>query len=89
MVVESNSNSNNNTTQTFTTEAARDTLSPKWNRHFDLQLGRTDLVHISLWNQKKVMHSKKEGAGFLGCVKLVPHLVTSLKDTGCEYSLLC
>ena len=48
-------------------------------------IGRTDSVTISIWNQKKV--HKKQGAGFLGCVKIMPNAIQTLKDTGCEIFL--
>lgn len=48
----------------------------------DRYVGRTDSVTISLWNQKKV--HKKQGAGFLGCVKIMPNAIQTLKDTGCK-----
>lgn len=37
---------------------------------------------ISIWNQKKI--HKKHG-GFLGCVKIMPNLLQSLKDAGCKF----
>ena len=45
-------------------------------------LSRTDTVTVSVWNNRKV--HKKEGAGFLGCVRLIPATITQLRDTGCE-----
>ncbi|XP_054165031.1 E3 ubiquitin-protein ligase SMURF2-like [Oppia nitens] len=66
--------------QCHSTEASKDTLSPKWNKHYDLYITRTDSVTISIWNQKKI--HKKAGAGFLGCVKIMPNDIQSLKDTG-------
>ena len=38
---------------------------------------------ISVWNHKKV--HKKQGAGFLGCVRIMSNAITQLKDTGCKY----
>ncbi len=29
--------------------------------------------------------NRKEGAGFLGCVRLPPAVISRLKDTGCEF----
>ena len=45
-------------------------------------LSRSDTVTVSVWNNRKV--HKKEGAGFLGCVRLTPPTITRMKDTGCE-----
>ena len=45
-------------------------------------LSRNDTVTVSVWDNRKV--HKKEGAGFLGCVRLTPPTITHLKDTGCE-----
>lgn len=47
-------------------------------------LGKNDCLTISVWNQKKV--HKKQGAGFLGCVKILPSLIHSFKDTSCKYN---
>lgn len=66
--------------QTHVTDTARNTLDPKWNQHYDLYLSKVDTVTISVWNDKKV--HKKNGAGFLGCVRLLGHAITRLKDTG-------
>ena len=52
---------------------------PKYEHRY---LGKNDSVTITVWNQKKV--HKKQGAGFLGCVKIMPTLIQSLKDTGCK-----
>ena len=38
---------------------------------------------ISVWNHKKI--HKKQGAGFLGCVRIMSNAITQLKDTGCKY----
>ena len=45
-------------------------------------LSRSDSVTVSVWNHRKV--HRKEGAGFLGCVRLTPTTITRLRDTGCE-----
>ena len=37
---------------------------------------------ISVWNHKKI--HKKQGAGFLGCVRIMSNAITQLKDTGCK-----
>lgn len=44
-------------------------------------LSRSDSVTISVWNSRKV--HKRQGAGFLGCVRLNPGSIARLKDTGC------
>ena len=41
---------------------------------------------ISVWNHKKI--HKKQGAGFLGCVRIMSNAITQLKDTGCKCLLL-
>jgi len=66
--------------QTHSTDSCKNTLDPKWNQHYDLYLGKTDAVTISVWNDKKV--HKKNGAGFLGCVRLLGAAINRLKDTG-------
>jgi len=66
--------------QTHSTESCKNTLDPKWNQHYDLYLGKSDAVTISVWNDKKV--HKKNGAGFLGCVRLLGPAINRLKDTG-------
>lgn len=45
-------------------------------------IGQKDSVTISLWNHKKI--HKKQGAGFLGCVRIMSNAITQLKDTGCK-----
>ena len=47
-------------------------------------LSRSDSVTLSVWNNRKV--HRREGAGFLGCVRLAPSIITRLRDTGCELS---
>ena len=66
--------------QTHTTDISRNTLDPKWNQHYDLYIGKSDAITISVWNDKKVQ--KKSGAGFLGCVRLLGNSINRLKDTG-------
>lgn len=46
-------------------------------------IGKSDSITISVWNHKKI--HKKQGAGFLGCVRLLSNAINRLKDTGCEY----
>jgi len=67
--------------QTHTTESAKNTLDPKWNQHFDLYVGKSDTITISVWNDKKA-HKKSGGAGFLGCIRLLNNNINRLKDTG-------
>lgn len=44
-------------------------------------IGKMDAITISVWNQRKI--NKKEGGGFLGCVRLMSNAIQRLKDTGC------
>lgn len=71
------------TGQVYTTEPSKATLYPKWNTHYDLFLGRTDGITISVWNHRKI--HKKQGGGFLGCVRISATTIQRLKDTGCKY----
>lgn len=66
--------------QCHSTDIIKSTLDPKWNQHFDLFLSRSDSVTVSVWNNRKVQ--RREGAGFLGCVRLSPVNITRLRDTG-------
>ncbi|KAF7266573.1 hypothetical protein GWI33_020081 [Rhynchophorus ferrugineus] len=66
--------------QCHSTETVKNTLDPKWNSHYDLYIGRNDTITITVWNYRKV--HKKQGSGFLGCVRLVNSLIQRLKDTG-------
>lgn len=66
--------------QCHSTDACKNTLDPKWNQHYDLYLSRSDSITISVWNHKKVQ--KKQGAGFLGCVRIMANVIQQLKDTG-------
>lgn len=49
-------------------------------------VGKTDSITISVWNHKKI--HKKQGAGFLGCVRLLSNAISRLKDTGCKDQML-
>lgn len=69
--------------QCHSTETVKNTLDPKWHSHYDLYISKTDTITISVWNHRKV--HKKQGSGFLGCVRIVNSLIQRLKDTGCEY----
>ncbi|ELT97416.1 hypothetical protein CAPTEDRAFT_153266 [Capitella teleta] len=66
--------------QCHSTETCRNTLDPKWNQHYDLYLGQKDSITVSIWNHKKI--HKKQGAGFLGCVRIMSNAIQRLKDTG-------
>ncbi|XP_058624942.1 E3 ubiquitin-protein ligase SMURF2 isoform X2 [Onychostoma macrolepis] len=66
--------------QCHSTDTVRNTLDPKWNQHYDLYIGKSDSITISVWNHKKI--HKKQGAGFLGCVRLLSNSINRLKDTG-------
>lgn len=71
------------TAQEYKTEICKASLEPKWNTHYDLYLGKNDNITISIWNQRKVQ--KRQGSGFLGCVRIVSSTIQRLKDTGCKY----
>ncbi|CAH2002554.1 unnamed protein product [Acanthoscelides obtectus] len=66
--------------QCHSTETVKNTLDPKWNSHYDLYISNSDTITISIWNHRKV--HKKQGSGFLGCVRIVNSLIQRLKDTG-------
>ncbi|BFZ03192.1 hypothetical protein BsWGS_06231 [Bradybaena similaris] len=66
--------------QCHSTDVCKNTLDPKWNQHYDLYVGAKDSITISVWNHKKI--HKKQGAGFLGCVKIMSNTIHQLKDTG-------
>ncbi|XP_057668198.1 E3 ubiquitin-protein ligase SMURF2 [Diorhabda carinulata] len=66
--------------QCHSTETVKNTLDPKWNSHYDLYISKSDSITISVWNHRKV--HKKQGSGFLGCVRIVNNLIQRLKDTG-------
>lgn len=66
--------------QCHSTESCKNTLDPKWNQHYDLYLGKNDSITISVWNHKKI--HKKQGAGFLGCVRIMANAIQRIKDTG-------
>lgn len=66
------------------TEPCKASLDPKWNNHFDLYLGHGDCITITVWNHKKAI--KKQGGGFLGCVRILAATIQRLKDTGCMYT---
>ncbi|XP_035208709.1 E3 ubiquitin-protein ligase SMURF2-like [Stegodyphus dumicola] len=66
--------------QCHSTDTCKNTLDPKWNQHYDLYIGNNDSITISIWNHKKI--HKKQGAGFLGCVRIMTKAIQRLKDTG-------
>ncbi|KAK7506292.1 hypothetical protein BaRGS_00002404 [Batillaria attramentaria] len=66
--------------QCHSTDTCKNTLDPKWNQHYDLYVGHKDSITISVWNHKKI--HKKQGAGFLGCVRIMSNAIHQLKDTG-------
>jgi hypothetical protein len=49
-------------------------------------LTHRDSITVSVWNHKKI--HKKQGAGFLGCVRIVSNSIQRLKDTGCKHTAL-
>lgn len=49
-------------------------------------IGKGDGITISVWNHKKI--HKKQGGGFLGCVRIMSNTIQRLKDTGCKYFML-
>ncbi|XP_034151253.1 E3 ubiquitin-protein ligase SMURF1 isoform X2 [Esox lucius] len=73
--------------QCHSTDTVKSTLDPKWNQHYDLYIGKTDSITISLWNHKKI--HKRQGAGFLGCIRLLSNAISRLKDTGYQRLDLC
>ncbi|XP_071509511.1 E3 ubiquitin-protein ligase SMURF2-like [Diadema setosum] len=73
--------------QCHSTDFCKSTLDPKWNQHYDLFLSLNDSITLSVWNHRKI--HKKQGAGFLGCVKILAHAIQRLKDTGYQRLDLC
>ncbi|XP_076366217.1 E3 ubiquitin-protein ligase SMURF2-like isoform X2 [Tachypleus tridentatus] len=73
--------------QCHLTGTKKNTLDPKWNQHYDLYIGKQDSITITIWNHKKI--HKKNGAGFLGCVRIVSNVIQLLKDTGYQRLDLC
>uniref|UniRef100_A0A8C1RMM9 HECT-type E3 ubiquitin transferase n=1 Tax=Cyprinus carpio TaxID=7962 RepID=A0A8C1RMM9_CYPCA len=60
--------------QCHSTDTVRINLLKKWK-------------HYYVWNHKKI--HKKQGAGFLGCVRLLSNAISRLKDTGYQRLDLC
>ncbi|XP_014672884.1 PREDICTED: E3 ubiquitin-protein ligase SMURF2-like [Priapulus caudatus] len=75
------------TGQVHNTETCKNSMDPKWNQHYDLYVGRSDSITISVWNHKKI--HKRAGAGFLGCVRITSNALQRLKDTGYQRLDLC
>ncbi|XP_033123760.1 E3 ubiquitin-protein ligase SMURF2-like [Anneissia japonica] len=73
--------------QCHSTGTCKGTLDPKWNQHYDLFVGKNDSITISVWNHRKI--HKKQGAGFLGCVRILSNAIQRLKDTGYQRLDLC
>ncbi|XP_012271546.1 E3 ubiquitin-protein ligase SMURF2 [Orussus abietinus] len=73
--------------QCHSTDTCKATLHPKWNQHYDLYIGKNDGITISVWNHRKI--HKKQGGGFLGCVRLLSNAIQRLKDTGYQRLDLC
>ncbi|BES98348.1 e3 ubiquitin-protein ligase [Nesidiocoris tenuis] len=73
--------------QCHSTDTCKATLDPKWNQHYDLYVSKNDGITISVWNHRKI--HKKEGGGFLGCVRIIPNAIQRLKDTGYQRLELC
>uniref|UniRef100_A0A8C5R0P7 E3 ubiquitin-protein ligase n=1 Tax=Leptobrachium leishanense TaxID=445787 RepID=A0A8C5R0P7_9ANUR len=73
--------------QCHSTDTVKSTLDPKWNQHYDLYIGKMDSITIGVWNHKKI--HKRQGAGFLGCVRLLSNAISRLKDTGYQRLDLC
>ncbi|KAI0236991.1 E3 ubiquitin-protein ligase SMURF1 [Lamellibrachia satsuma] len=72
----------NGSGQCNSTDTCKNTLDPKWKQHCDLYIGHKDSITIGVWDHKKV--HKKQGAGFLGCVRIMNSAIHRLKDTGCK-----
>ncbi|XP_057324330.1 E3 ubiquitin-protein ligase SMURF2 [Microplitis mediator] len=73
--------------QCHSTDTCKATLDPKWNQHYDLYIGKNDGITISVWNHRKI--HKKQGGGFLGCVRILSNTIQRLKDTGYQRLDLC
>ncbi|KAK7790386.1 hypothetical protein R5R35_006760 [Gryllus longicercus] len=73
--------------QCHSTDTCKATLDPKWNQHYDLYIGKGDGITISVWNHRKI--HKKQGGGFLGCVRIMSNTIQRLKDTGYQRLDLC
>ena len=70
------------TRQQFVTEVCRDTLKPKWNIYFDLTLSPTNSITITIFNNKHEV--RRLNSGFMGCVRIMPNMIQTLRDTGLQ-----
>lgn len=70
------------TRQQFVTEVCRDTLKPKWNIYFDLTLSSTNSITITIFNNKR--EARRPSSGFMGCVRIMPNMIQTLRDTGLQ-----
>lgn len=73
------------TGQVYTTDISKSSLDPKWNAHYDLFLGRGDVIKITVWNERKI----RKGGGFLGCVRIPAPIIQNLKGAGFQRLDLC
>ncbi|XP_055838809.1 E3 ubiquitin-protein ligase Smurf1 isoform X2 [Episyrphus balteatus] len=73
------------TGQIYTTDISKSSLDPKWNAHYDLFLGRGDVIKITVWNDRKI----RKGGGFLGCVRIPAPVIQNLKGAGFQRLDLC
>ncbi|XP_055917244.1 E3 ubiquitin-protein ligase SMURF2 [Eupeodes corollae] len=73
------------TGQIYTTDISKSSLDPKWNAHYDLFLGRGDVIKITVWNDRKI----RKGGGFLGCVRIPAPIIQNLKGAGFQRLDLC
>lgn len=73
------------TGQVYTTDISKSTLDPKWNAHYDLFLGKEDVIKITIWNDRKI----RKGGGFLGCVRIPGPIIENLKGAGFQRLDLC
>ncbi|KAK7939424.1 hypothetical protein WMY93_002750 [Mugilogobius chulae] len=67
--------------QCHSTDTVKSTLDPKWNQHYDL-------FHHHQHMEPQKIH-KRQGAGFLGCIRLLSNAISRLKDTGYQRLDLC
>ncbi|XP_055533569.1 E3 ubiquitin-protein ligase SMURF1 [Wyeomyia smithii] len=75
------------TPQEYKTEICKASLEPRWNTHYDLYLGKNDNITITIWDHRKVQ--KRQGSGFLGCVRIVAGTIPRLTNAGFQRLDLC
>ncbi|XP_053684395.1 E3 ubiquitin-protein ligase SMURF2 [Sabethes cyaneus] len=75
------------TPQEFKTEICKASLEPRWQSHYDLYLGKNDNITITIWDHRKVQ--KRQGSGFLGCVRIVAGTIPRLTNAGFQRLDLC